>query len=57
MNKANGKIGPFAGTYEDLHPMLLAAKGNNINTPNYHQAMNGHNSSGYMDAMDLEYNT
>ena len=57
MNKANGKIGPFVGTYEDLHPMLSAAKGNNINTPNYHQAMNGHNSSGYMDAMDLEYNT
>ena len=57
MNKVNEQFDPFVGIYEDLHPMLLAAKANDINTPNYHQAMNGSNSSGYMDAMDLEFST
>ena len=57
MNKVNEQFDPFVGIYEDLHPMLLAAKANDINTPNYHQAMNESNLSGYMDAMDLEYST
>ena len=57
MNKVNAQCDLFVGIYEELHPMLLAAKANDINTPNYHQAMNESNSSGYMDAMDLEYST
>ena len=57
MNKANEQFYQFAGIYEDLHPMLLSTKVNDINTPNCHQAMNGPNSSGYINVIDLEYNT
>ena len=40
MNKLNEKFDPFTDIYENLHPMMLASKSNDINTPNYHQAMN-----------------
>ena len=40
MNKVNEQFDLFTGIYEDLHPMLLATKANDINTPNYHQAIN-----------------
>ena len=40
MNKENEQFDLFTGIYEDLHPMLLATKANDINTPNYHQAIN-----------------
>ena len=50
----NESVDPFDGTCEDINPMFLSAKLNNSNTPTYHQAMNGSNSAGYMDAMDDE---
>lgn len=56
MNKLNEQFDPFTDIYENLHPMMLASKANDINTPNYHQAMNGPNLSEYMDTMGLEYN-
>ena len=40
MNRVNEQFDSFAGIYEDLHPMLLAVKANDINTSNCHQAMN-----------------
>ena len=48
----NEYVDPFDGTCEGINPMFLSAKLNNANTPTYHQAMNGSNSTGYMDAMD-----
>ncbi len=40
---------------EDMHPFAFAAKANNEDTPNYHQAMNGPDALGYEKAMDEEY--
>jgi hypothetical protein len=39
------------GLLDNLHPLAFAAKANNEDTPNYHQAMNGPNSEGYRKAM------
>jgi len=37
--------------------MILASKLNASDNPNYHQAVNGLDADGYLEAMDLEYNT
>ena len=57
MNVINKEADPFTGDYEELHPMLLASKLNASDNPNYHQAVNGPDADGYLEAMDLEYNT
>jgi predicted short-subunit dehydrogenase-like oxidoreductase (DUF2520 family) len=44
-------------TVEFVHPMVLAAKANSEDTPNWHQAMNGPNKEGYWKAMEKEYHT
>lgn len=45
------------GTVEWLHPMVLAAKANSEDTPNWEQAMNGPEKAGYWKAMTVEYET
>jgi hypothetical protein len=42
------------GTLSTLHPLAFAAKVNNEDTPNYHQAMNGPDAEGYYEAMQKE---
>jgi Reverse transcriptase (RNA-dependent DNA polymerase) len=44
-------------TVKYLHPMILAAKANSEDTPNWNQAMNGPDCEGYWEAMIKEYNT
>ena len=42
------------GLLTTLHPLAFAAKANNEDTPNFHQAMNGPDAEGYYEAMEKE---
>ena len=42
---------------ETWDPLALAAKANDEDTPNWHQAMNGPNKAGFEDAMRIEIDT
>jgi hypothetical protein len=42
------------GLLTTMHPLAFAAKANNNDTPNFHQAMNGPDAEGFYDAMVKE---
>ena len=44
-------------TLESWHPMALAAKANDADTPNWNQAMNGPNAQGFWEACRKELDT
>ena len=44
-------------TLEQWHPMALAAKANDADTPNWNQAMNGPNADGFWEACRKELDT
>ena len=52
MTSINQHADPFSGVYEELHPMLLSSKANSCDNPTYHQAVNGSDADGYLEAMD-----
>jgi hypothetical protein len=43
--------------FDQFHPLALTMKANSMDTPNWHQAMNGLDSDGYWQAMELELET
>ena len=43
------------GEVEDLHPLVLSAKANSEDNPRYLEAMNGPDSEGFQEAMQIEY--
>jgi Reverse transcriptase (RNA-dependent DNA polymerase) len=43
------------GEVEDLHPLVLSAKANSEYNPRYHEAMNGPDAEGFLEAMLIEY--
>jgi hypothetical protein len=43
--------------FDDCHPLALTMKANSMDTPNWNQAMNGLESDGYWQAMELEMET
>jgi hypothetical protein len=43
--------------FDQCHPLALTMKANSMDTPNWHQAMNGLDSDGYWQAMELELDT
>ena len=45
------------GTIESWHPLALAAKANDADTPNWNQAMNGPNAEGFWKACEKELDT
>jgi hypothetical protein len=51
------KYNPAHETIKQLHPLVLAAKANSEDTPNWTQAMNGPDRDGYWVAMETEYYT
>ena len=44
------------GTPEEWDPFALAAKGNDADTPNWNEAMNGPNAEGFWKACEVEHN-
>jgi hypothetical protein len=48
---------PIEETVEDWSPLALAAKANDADTPNWHEAMNGPNAEGYWEACEKELAT
>ena len=48
---------PITGDLDEFHPLALAAKANDANTPNWFQATMGSNSDGFWEAMWLEIST
>ena len=48
---------PLNKTLESWHPMALAAKDNDADTPNWNQAMNGPNAQGFWEACRKELDT
>jgi hypothetical protein len=40
--------------FDQCHPLALTMKANSMDTPNWHQGMNGLDSDGYWQAMELE---
>ena len=42
---------------EEWTPLALAAKGNDVDTPNWEQAMNGPNAEGFWEACKVEIDT
>ena len=48
---------PVFGTYEEFHPLMLAAKANEEDNPTFEQAVNGENSEAFWDAMRKELKT
>ena len=53
----NNVVDSSTGLIEDFSPLALSMKANSADTPNWHQAMNGPLSEGYMEAMDKEIST
>ena len=45
------------GVLNDWTPTAFAAKGNDADTPNWDQAMNGPNAAGFWEACKIEYDT
>ena len=45
------------GTLEQWHPMALAARANDADTPNWNEAMNGPNAEGFWEAIRKEIET
>ena len=57
MTKINENLDSFADINEKLNSMMLAAKGNDVNIPNYYQAINESNTYAHIYAMILKYNS
>ena len=57
MTSINRYADPFSGVYEKLHPLLLSSKESSCDNPTYHQAVNGSDADGYLEAMYLKFET